>query len=322
MFKIIRSTKKHPWGRIVRHADVPYSFDSDGYMIKGLHADNCRYSAQGELLGAEAWSGPITYSYDALGRRVARSDRSGTYQYFYANPDSPFQLSAARGTSGVFSAYYYDPSGALFAFKRGSSTYYVATDHLGSPCIVTDATGAVTRTTQYDSYGQVLLDSNTTFDLPVGFAGGITDNTGLTRFGFRDYEPATGRWVSRDPILYQSGQANLYQYVENNPIDATDPLGLMSFNCGSGFLSLVIPDSWFGKYSFSDACESHDKCYDTPKKPKNTCDDIFGRDIKNECSKLSGLWKINCESIGASYVEVVRNLGNGAYCSAQKNATK
>jgi len=106
---------------------------------------------------------------------------------------------------------------------------YVASDHLGSPRVVIDATGAVIRTTKYDSYGQVLLDSNATLDLPVGFAGGIPDNTGLTRFGFRDYEPATGRWVSRDPILYQSGQANLYQYVENNPINYTDPTGLFWF---------------------------------------------------------------------------------------------
>jgi RHS repeat-associated protein len=169
---------------------------------------------------------------------LARSDSSGTYQYFYANPDSPFQLSAARDPAGVFSAYYYDPSGALFAFKRGTSTYYVASDHLGTPRVVTDATGTVIRTTQYDSYGQVLLDSTPTFDLPVGFAGGIPDNTGLIRFGFRDYEPATGRWVSRDPIFYDSGQANLYQYVINNPINRKDPTGLIWVTVDHNYLGV------------------------------------------------------------------------------------
>jgi len=39
--------------------------------------------------------------------------------------------------------------------------------------------------------------------LPVGFAGGIPDEaTGLVRFGYRDYDPATGRFTARDPLLY------------------------------------------------------------------------------------------------------------------------
>jgi mRNA interferase HigB len=59
-----------------------------------------------------------------------------------------------------------------------------------------------------------LSDSNPAFDLPVGFAGGIPETTtGLVRFGFRDYEPGTGRWAAKDPILFRGGQANLLTYA-------------------------------------------------------------------------------------------------------------
>lgn len=44
---------------------------------------------------------------------------------------------------------------------------------------------------------------------------------------YRAYNPTMGRWISRDPIG-ESGGINLYGYVENNPTDLTDPLGLLT----------------------------------------------------------------------------------------------
>jgi uncharacterized protein RhaS with RHS repeats len=46
-------------------------------------------------------------------------------------------------------------------------------------------------------------------------------------FGYRDYEPASGRWTARDPILFDGGQGNLYAYVANNPVMGRDPWGLL-----------------------------------------------------------------------------------------------
>jgi RHS repeat-associated protein len=50
--------------------------------------------------------------------------------------------------------------------------------------------------------------------------------TGLTRFGARDYDPEVGRWTSRDPIGFSAGDSNLYGYVFQDPVNFVDPSGL------------------------------------------------------------------------------------------------
>jgi RHS repeat-associated protein len=72
----------------------------------------------------------------------------------------------------------------------------------------------------------VIEDSNPGFRLPFGFAGGLYDpDTGLVRFGYRDYDADAGRWTAKDPIGFNGGQANLYAYTLNDPINFIDPNG-------------------------------------------------------------------------------------------------
>jgi RHS repeat-associated protein len=77
----------------------------------------------------------------------------------------------------------------------------------------------------YDAWGRVTHDSNPGFQ-PFGFAGGLYDpETGLTRFGVRDYDAETGRWTAKDPILFEGGDTNLYGYVLQNSVNSIDPEG-------------------------------------------------------------------------------------------------
>jgi RHS repeat-associated protein len=63
--------------------------------------------------------------------------------------------------------------------------------------------------------------------MPFGFAGGLHDrDTGLVRFGFRDYDPDIGRWTAKDPILFLGGSYDLYGYVGDSPTAITDSAGL------------------------------------------------------------------------------------------------
>lgn len=170
-----------------------------------------------------------TYAYDGQRRRVSRTDPSGTTQYLYGNPDDDLQVSNTRDPAGVLTTYYYDDGRRLFALQRGSTRYYVATDQLGSPRVITDTAGALVKFVEYDSFGNITLDDNPGFDLPIGFAGGVADRTTrFVRFGLRDYDPIVGRWTARDPAVFNSGQANLYAYVNNNPVNLIDPVGFAS----------------------------------------------------------------------------------------------
>ncbi len=51
----------------------------------------------------------------------------------------------------------------------------------------------------------------------------------------RDYDPETGRWVSKDPLLFGGGDTNLYGYSFSDPVNFIDPYGL------SGSLLSAVP---------------------------------------------------------------------------------
>jgi RHS repeat-associated protein len=109
---------------------------------------------------------------------------------------------------------------------RGGDTYRLVTDHLGSVRLVVKVSdGSVAQRIDYDEWGVVANDTNPGLQ-PFGFAGGLYDaDTGLVRFGARDYDAETGRWTSKDGILFYGRDANLYVYVANDPINWRDPSG-------------------------------------------------------------------------------------------------
>ncbi|MDF0752746.1 RHS repeat-associated core domain-containing protein [Marinobacter sp. 71-i] len=97
--------------------------------------------------------------------------------------------------------------------------------------MITDSAGQVVKAVEYDAYGNVISDSNPGFEIPFGFAGGLKDaDTGLIRFGYRDYDPTTGRWTARDPIGFAGGDTNLYGYVSSDVITWNDKTGLAKNN--------------------------------------------------------------------------------------------
>ena len=243
--------------RLTDHGGIDYWFDEDGFLIS-RGSDLFDYSARGELLSVTLGGmSQITYHYDGMRRRVGRTDALGnTYQYLYGNPDSPFKVTAARDHDNVLTVYHYGEDGMLFAMERAGALYYIATDQIGSPRVVANASGNTVKILRYDSFGLLIFDSDPDFDLPFGYAGGIEDKyTGLVRFGFRDYDQASGRWTARDPALYEGAQANLYTYVGNDPVSLRDPLGLWC----------VSASAYVGVGAGLEVCCSKGKCSICPE---------------------------------------------------------
>ncbi len=206
------------------------------------------YTASGELRTKTTLEGTTTYDYDPLGNLMSvalpggtlveylvdgRNRRTGkkvdgalVQGFLYDGQLRP--LVELDGAGGVVSRFVYVTRTNVPDSMVGQGVAYrIITDHLGSPRLVVNAaTGEVAQRMDYDEFGNVLQDTSPGFQ-PFGFAGGLYDrHTKLVRFGARDYDAETGRWTAKDPILFQGGQANLYEYVQNDPINGMDSSGM------------------------------------------------------------------------------------------------
>jgi RHS repeat-associated protein len=179
-----------------------------------------------------------------MNRRIGRKINGAIVQGFlYADAVRP--TAELDGNGNVVSTFVFVGQASVPAyFIKNGATYRIISDHLGSPRLVVDvASGGIVQRMDYDEFGNVTADTNPGFQ-PFGFAGGLYDrDTQLVHFGERDYDPKTGRWTTRDPFGFNAGDANLYGYVLNDPINSSDPAGLSSVNwaceggisCAQGF---------------------------------------------------------------------------------------
>jgi RHS repeat-associated protein len=108
-----------------------------------------------------------------------------------------------------------------------SGQYWDLTDHLGSVRDVVNSSGTVKDSIAYDAYGNIVgTELNSSYRGMYAWTGRQLDvETGLQYNRARWYDSLTGRWISQDPMGFDAGDSNLYRYVKNQAIDATDPSG-------------------------------------------------------------------------------------------------
>jgi RHS repeat-associated protein len=98
--------------------------------------------------------------------------------------------------------------------------------------LVNTTTDEVVQSMDYTEFGNTISSFGGSIS-PFGYAGGLTDtHTNLVRFGARDYNTYTGRWNTKDPLLFAAGQSNLFMYCANDPINKIDPTGLQNEGFG------------------------------------------------------------------------------------------
>jgi RHS repeat-associated protein len=164
-----------------------------------------------------------SFSYDALNRRTAKTINSSTTQFIYDGWDIIQESKAGIKTNYVRTLNIDEPLARII----GSTIRHYVRDGLGSVIALTDETGVVKTTYVYDAYGNVTITGEAS-DNPFQYTGRENDGTGLLHYRLRYYSPEMGRFISEDPIRLLGGM-NFFSYVQNNPVNWTDPLGLYWF---------------------------------------------------------------------------------------------
>ncbi len=209
--------------RLLTVGNAIYEYDGGGFLKKktdGSDVTEYAYSSRGELLSVTLPDGTlIQYVHDPLGRRIVKKV-NGVVTEKYLRQGLTRLLAVYDGNDALLMRFDYADARMPFAMTMGGATYYLAYDQVGSLRVVADGSGVVVKKIEYDSFGNVVGDSNENFTVPFGFAGGLYDkDTKLVRFGYRDYDPDTGRWTAKDPIGFNGGDTDLYGYCVNDPIN-------------------------------------------------------------------------------------------------------
>ncbi|MEU8758796.1 polymorphic toxin-type HINT domain-containing protein [Streptomyces sp. NPDC048659] len=181
----------------------------------------------GQLAKVTKGTESTEFVYDAGGSRLIKRDKTGTTLYL---PGTEVTLTAAGKLEGT--RYYAHPAGpALVKTAKDGviSTSYLMTDQNGTATTAVDASSSAVTRRKYTPFGEVRGTVPSVWPGKKGFVGGeIDESTGLVHLGAREYDPATGRFLSVDPVVdyNEPKQMNPYAYGNNSPVTYADPSGL------------------------------------------------------------------------------------------------
>jgi RHS repeat-associated protein len=201
------------------------------------------YDPLGQVIAADSSlnTADRSYQYDAQSRRIAKTTGTNKYVFLYNgwNSIADYSLSSNQFTLQKTRLWGTDLSGSMQR-AGGVGGLLLITDHSalftshyptydgnGNVSEYLTATGSVAAHYEYDPFGNTVVNTDTSNQFIYKFSTKPVDQeTGLYYYGYRYYDPLTGRWPPRDPIE-EVGGSNLYGFVENNSIIWFDRWGLL-----------------------------------------------------------------------------------------------
>jgi len=207
-------------GQVTPELDITtYAYDAEGRV-------QVVWLPDGEVV-SYTWA-PVNKTGDE--RIIRRDDGTDLQKLLWDNQNVLRELD---GSNLVQAEYTYEPEpfGKLVSDRRKEESSFYRFDGVGSTTGLTDDAGVVTDEYRYRAFGETLFHTGTT-ETPYQWIGQIgyrqDASTGQTNLRRRDYAPRNGTFTTPDPLGLASGDENFYRYVQNDPVNRTDPSGLSS----------------------------------------------------------------------------------------------
>ena len=170
------------------------------------------------------------YTYDGNGHRVSVIQDGNThYEAYNQKAQLLYKDNPATDTQDAY-IHLGGQTVVHLKTKAGTTTpIYLHSNLLGSTLVATDQNGQTKWTENYKPYGDELIKNKDRDNPHVGYTGKPhDDDTGLSYYGARFYDPAIGRFISPDPhpiVPTKPITFNRYAYAADNPYKYKDPTG-------------------------------------------------------------------------------------------------
>jgi RHS repeat-associated protein len=218
---------------------ITYTYDAAGNTISansGGTVTTYTYDFRNRLSEVTQGGTVIaTYTYNALDQRIGIQE-GGSRTWTVYNGTSPDALPYAdfNGSGTLLTRYVSGPGmvdGAavdelLARTSSGGTTAWYLTDKLDSVRDVVSSSGTVLDHVVYNSFGNIVTETNASDGDRFKFAGMEYDDlSGQDYDRARWLEPLIGRFITQDPDRFAGLEMNPYRYTKNGPTDFTDPTG-------------------------------------------------------------------------------------------------
>ncbi|MFI1953989.1 polymorphic toxin-type HINT domain-containing protein [Streptomyces xinghaiensis] len=243
-----------------------YTYDKAGNTATrtlGGDTQNLTWDAEGHLAKVtepvEGQDDEVTeYLYDTSGNRLIGRTPTETTLYL-----GHTEITVVKGAAKARATRYIPLGGGHTAIQDDDGSFDITVaDHHGTGQLAVDADDLSLTQRRTKPFGALRGEAPGPWPGTKGFVGGTDDtSTGLTHLGAREYDPATGRFISVDPVmdLADPQQIHGYAYANNNPLTGSDPSGLYCDGCSAN-----NPDSVYnpnGKNWGGIGC-TNENCYD------------------------------------------------------------
>jgi RHS repeat-associated protein len=216
---------------LTSNSAASFTYDNNGNTLTktdstGTRTYNWDFENRLASVALPGSGGTLTFKYDPFGRRIQKSltqnSTTTVTNYLYEGANSIEELDAS---ANELARYVQGNLDEPFTETRSGGSAFYEQDGLSSVTSLSGSSGAISNSYAYDTFGNIVASTGSLGN-PFQYTGRDFDpETGLRYYRARYYDSTSGRFLSEDPTTFEGG-INFYQYVDNNPTELSDPLGL------------------------------------------------------------------------------------------------